>query len=180
MQQLDSTLLGEVNLIRYDKCSARVPDTTMQVFRHACDAHVNPVLALYNHDKERLRCKAVRAFNRIMDIADEDQDGALNDDELNQFHEFCFGRPLADELNDLKQVSCHIPLPFHGTALEFSHMYCHILLFVTECRSIPVLPPPSRFAVGFWRVDGNCTCSLLQSYAPVVPACLAGTDGEVA
>lgn len=77
----------------------------MQVFQHACDACVNPVLALYNHVRERLRCKAVRAFNRILDIADEDQDGALNDDELNHFHEFCFGRSLPiDELNGLKQV----------------------------------------------------------------------------
>jgi mitochondrial Rho GTPase 1 len=82
----------------------------MQVFQHACDACVNPVLVLYNHVRERLRCKAVRAFNRIMDIVDEDQDGALNDDELNRFNLFCFGRAIrADELKSIKQVRCRWP-----------------------------------------------------------------------
>ena len=92
----------------------------MQVFQHACDAYVNPVLALYNHVRERLRCKAVRAFNRIMEIADEDQDGALNDNELNQFNEFCFGRPLADELNDLKQVRPTVCFRV------LQHLCCHL------------------------------------------------------
>lgn len=142
MQQLDTTLNGAVNLIRYDKCSARHSDTTMQVFQHACDACVNPVLALYNHVKERLRCKAIRAFNRIMDIADEDQDGALNDDELNQFHEFCFGRPLADELNSIKQVSFCL--------LRFTGMHDQYYFFRSGCASVLQARSIARCWFGLW------------------------------
>jgi hypothetical protein len=92
---------------------------------------VNPVLALYNHVKEQLRCKAVRAFNRIMDIIDEDQDGALNDLELNRFHEFAFGRPpREEELKNLKQVPQ--PSTDGGNLCPFSH--CELLMADVPCR----------------------------------------------
>lgn len=81
------------------------PDSTAEVFQHACDACINPVLPLYHHVRGRLRSKAIRAFNRIFDIVDEDKDGALSDKELGRFHIFAFGRPpRVDELNGLKQV----------------------------------------------------------------------------
>lgn len=104
-QLVDDVLATNISVVRADSCSASQPDTVMRAFERACDASLHPIGPLYNHVQKRLRCRAIRAFSRIFDLADRDGDGALSDSELKRFHLFAFGRPLDDqELHSTLQV----------------------------------------------------------------------------
>jgi mitochondrial Rho GTPase 1 len=105
VQAVDDVLSSTINVVRADSCSAVHCATATRMFEHACDASLHPIGPLYNHVQKRLRCRAIRAFSRIFDLADEDADGALSDAELKKFHLFAFGRVLDDqELHSTQQV----------------------------------------------------------------------------
>jgi mitochondrial Rho GTPase 1 len=93
-----------VNVLRIEECSAR-DDSAMAVLEFACDASLHPIMPIYNHVAKRMRCRAVRALNRIFDLCDEDKNGALSSDELRKFHLFAYGQVVTDdELRQTRQA----------------------------------------------------------------------------
>lgn len=93
-----------VNIQRVEECSAR-DETAEAVLEYACDVCLHPVMPIYNHVAKRMRCRAVRALNRIFDLCDEDRNEALSNEELRKFHRFAYGQVVSDdELRTTRQV----------------------------------------------------------------------------
>ncbi|XP_011032724.1 PREDICTED: mitochondrial Rho GTPase 1 isoform X3 [Populus euphratica] len=76
------------------ECSAvtlmQVPD----VFYYAQKAVLHPTAPLFDQDTQALQPRCIRALRRIFILCDSDMDGALNDEELNDFQVKCFDAPL--------------------------------------------------------------------------------------
>jgi Ras family protein T1 len=65
----------------------------------------HPIAPLYDSKEAALKHAAVAALRRIFYLCDKDQDGYLNDDEIQDFQVRCFDRPLGqDELQDIKRT----------------------------------------------------------------------------
>ena len=87
------------------ECSAKNVMNIAEVFYYAQKAVLHPTFPLYDVDKHALKPDAALALRRIFRICDRDKDGVLNDTELNEFQQECFGVPLKDdELQGVKQV----------------------------------------------------------------------------
>ena len=87
------------SILRIEECSATDDngDSAALVLELACDAVLHPVMPLYNHVEQRLRSRAIRAFNRIFNICDEAGRGALSKEQLTKFHLFTYGEVLSDD-----------------------------------------------------------------------------------
>ncbi|PRW57931.1 mitochondrial Rho GTPase 1-like isoform A [Chlorella sorokiniana] len=87
------------------ECSAKKLQFVGEVFYYALKAVVHPMAPLYEPERQALRPLCAKALKRIFLLCDKDQDGILNDAELNAFQVLCFNAPLqADELVGVKQV----------------------------------------------------------------------------
>jgi mitochondrial Rho GTPase 1 len=96
-----------LNVQRIEECTAH-NESAQNVLAFACDASLHPIMPIYNHVARRMRCRAIRALNRIFDLCDEDRNGALNSDELRKFHLFAYGQSVTDaELKQTRQVRCN-------------------------------------------------------------------------
>ncbi|KAL3172404.1 hypothetical protein MRX96_043320 [Rhipicephalus microplus] len=87
------------------ECSAKTFKNISELFYYAQKAVLHPTGPLYVPQERDLteRCKA--ALTRIFHICDIDNDGVLNDRELNVFQRKCFNTPLeAKALHDLKAI----------------------------------------------------------------------------
>ncbi|KAK6164679.1 hypothetical protein DH2020_001543 [Rehmannia glutinosa] len=68
-------------------------------------AVLHPTAPLFDQETQALRPRCIRALKRIFILCDHDMDGALNDEELNEFQVKCFNAPLRpDELVGVKRV----------------------------------------------------------------------------
>ncbi|PIK57707.1 putative mitochondrial Rho GTPase 1-A isoform X1 [Apostichopus japonicus] len=87
------------------ECSARNLKNISEVFYYAQKAVLHPTGPLYSAEDKELKPECKRALSRIFTICDLDNDGSLNDYELNLFQRRCFNAPLQTQaLDDVKAV----------------------------------------------------------------------------
>ncbi|KAL6505126.1 hypothetical protein OROGR_024943 [Orobanche gracilis] len=82
-----------------------------EVFYLAQKAVLHPTTPLFDQETHALKPRCMRALKRIFMLFDHDMDGALNDEELNEFQVKCFDAPLQHaEIVSVKSV-VHEKLP---------------------------------------------------------------------
>ncbi|XP_034949325.1 mitochondrial Rho GTPase isoform X1 [Chelonus insularis] len=87
------------------ECSAKTLQNISEMFYYAQKAVLHPTTPLYNYDTQELTEECKAALQRIFKICDFDNDGLLNDMELNAFQQSCFNTPLQPQvLEDVKAV----------------------------------------------------------------------------
>ncbi|XP_076053161.1 mitochondrial Rho GTPase isoform X2 [Oratosquilla oratoria] len=87
------------------ECSARTLKNISEMFYYAQKAVLHPTAPLYILEQRDLTEKCKKALIRIFKICDTDNDGLLNDQELNAFQRRCFNAPLNPQaLEELKTV----------------------------------------------------------------------------
>ncbi|XP_046490339.1 mitochondrial Rho GTPase isoform X1 [Neodiprion pinetum] len=87
------------------ECSAKTLQNISEMFYYAQKAVLHPTTPLYNYDTQELTDECKTALRRIFKICDLDNDGLLNDVELNTFQQWCFNTPLQPQvLVDVKAV----------------------------------------------------------------------------
>ncbi|XP_032672993.1 mitochondrial Rho GTPase isoform X2 [Odontomachus brunneus] len=87
------------------ECSAKTLQNVSETFYYAQKAVLHPTTPLYNYDTQELTEECKAALQRIFKICDLDNDGLLNDMELNAFQQWCFNTPLQPQvLEDVKAV----------------------------------------------------------------------------
>ncbi|RPA84164.1 mitochondrial Rho GTPase [Ascobolus immersus RN42] len=76
-----------------------------EVFYLCQRAVTHPIAPLYDSKEQTLKPAAIAALQRIFFLCDKDQDGLLNDEEMNNLQRRCFNRTLSDtELEEIKLV----------------------------------------------------------------------------
>ncbi|KAJ3239371.1 ERMES complex Ca(2+)-binding regulatory GTPase gem1 [Chytriomyces hyalinus] len=87
------------------ECSAKQPLNISEVFYFAQKAVLHPTAPLYDSREHTLKVACIDALRRIFRLCDLDKNGALDDEEINEFQSKCFGTPLQrQELESVKQV----------------------------------------------------------------------------
>uniref|UniRef100_A0A3B3YX43 Mitochondrial Rho GTPase n=1 Tax=Poecilia mexicana TaxID=48701 RepID=A0A3B3YX43_9TELE len=87
------------------ECSAKNLKNISELFYYAQKAVLHPTGPLYCPEEKELKPSCIKALTRIFKISDLDNDGVLNDNELNFFQRTCFNTPLAPQaLEDVKNV----------------------------------------------------------------------------
>uniref|UniRef100_A0A669F8P0 Mitochondrial Rho GTPase n=1 Tax=Oreochromis niloticus TaxID=8128 RepID=A0A669F8P0_ORENI len=87
------------------ECSAKNLKNISELFYYAQKAVLHPTGPLYCPEEKELKPSCIKALTRIFKISDLDNDGILNDSELNFFQRTCFNTPLAPQaLEDVKNV----------------------------------------------------------------------------
>nr|XP_033817120.1 mitochondrial Rho GTPase 1 isoform X2 [Geotrypetes seraphini] len=87
------------------ECSAKNLKNISELFYYAQKAVLHPTGPLYCPEEKEMKAACVKALTRIFKISDQDNDGILNDAELNFFQRTCFHTPLAPQaLEDVKNV----------------------------------------------------------------------------
>uniref|UniRef100_A0A4W5KRC4 Mitochondrial Rho GTPase n=1 Tax=Hucho hucho TaxID=62062 RepID=A0A4W5KRC4_9TELE len=86
-------------------CSAKNLKNISELFYYAQKAVLHPTGPLYCPEEKRMKPTCIKALTRIFKVSDLDNDGILNDNELNFFQRTCFNAPLASQaLEDVKNV----------------------------------------------------------------------------
>ncbi|XP_061839719.1 mitochondrial Rho GTPase 1b isoform X6 [Nerophis lumbriciformis] len=87
------------------ECSAKNLKNISELFYYAQKAVLHPTSPLYCPEKKDMKPNCVKALTRIFKVSDLDNDGILNDNELNLFQRTCFNMPLEPQaLEDVKNV----------------------------------------------------------------------------
>ncbi|XP_078510500.1 mitochondrial Rho GTPase 1 isoform X2 [Lissotriton helveticus] len=87
------------------ECSAKNLKNISELFYYAQKAVLHPTGPLYCPEEKEMKPACVKALTRIFKVSDQDNDGILNDAELNFFQRTCFHTPLAPQaLEDVKNV----------------------------------------------------------------------------
>uniref|UniRef100_A0A3P8UZJ1 Mitochondrial Rho GTPase n=1 Tax=Cynoglossus semilaevis TaxID=244447 RepID=A0A3P8UZJ1_CYNSE len=87
------------------ECSAKNLKNISELFYYAQKAVLHPTGPLYCPEKKDIKPLCVKALTRIFKVSDLDNDGILNDNELNLFQRICFNTPLEPQaLEDVKNV----------------------------------------------------------------------------
>ncbi|CAI9107842.1 OLC1v1007313C3 [Oldenlandia corymbosa var. corymbosa] len=87
------------------ECSAANLVQVPEVFYYAQKSVIHPLAPLFDQEIHMLKPRCVRALKRIFVLCDHDMDGALNDEELNEFQVKCFSTPLQPgEIVGVKKV----------------------------------------------------------------------------
>uniref|UniRef100_A0A4W4EK07 Mitochondrial Rho GTPase n=1 Tax=Electrophorus electricus TaxID=8005 RepID=A0A4W4EK07_ELEEL len=87
------------------ECSAKNLKNISELFYYAQKAVLHPTGPLYCPEEKEMKPSCIKALTRIFKISDLDNDGILNDNELNFFQRTCFNMPLAPQaLEDVKNV----------------------------------------------------------------------------
>nr|XP_046160338.1 mitochondrial Rho GTPase 1-A isoform X1 [Oncorhynchus gorbuscha] len=85
------------------ECSAKNLKNISELFYYAQKAVLHPTGPLYCPEEMKPSC--IKSLTRIFKVSDLDNDGILNDKELNFFQRTCFNMPLAPQaLEDVKNV----------------------------------------------------------------------------
>lgn len=91
-----------------DSCirtSAREHRNVNEVFFLCQKAVTHPIAPIFDSKEGVLKPAAIAALRRIFYLCDKDQDGLLNDQEMNNFQAKCFEKPLSpDDLANIKQT----------------------------------------------------------------------------
>ncbi|KAG5832905.1 hypothetical protein ANANG_G00296160 [Anguilla anguilla] len=87
------------------ECSAKNLKNISELFYYAQKAVLHPTGPLYCPEEKEMKPPCIKALTRIFKVSDLDNDGILNDLELNFFQRTCFNIPLAPQaLEDVKNV----------------------------------------------------------------------------
>ncbi|RVE76317.1 hypothetical protein OJAV_G00008390 [Oryzias javanicus] len=87
------------------ECSAKNLKNISELFYYAQKAVLHPTGPLYCPEKKDMKPLCMKALARIFKVSDLDNDGILNDNELNFFQRTCFNTPLEHQaLEDVKNV----------------------------------------------------------------------------
>jgi len=87
------------------ECSSKKLQFVGEVFYYALKSVVYPIAPLYNPETQKLKPLCARALKRIFILCDQDGDGVLSDEEINEFQMKCFNAPLQpEELAGVKDV----------------------------------------------------------------------------
>ncbi|KAL1132070.1 hypothetical protein AAG570_010028 [Ranatra chinensis] len=87
------------------ECSAKSLKNISEMFYYAQKAVLHPTGPVYITEKQDLTEECKKALTRIFRVCDTDNDGLLNDSELNAFQKRCFDMPLRPEaMEDVKAV----------------------------------------------------------------------------
>ncbi|XP_061085981.1 mitochondrial Rho GTPase 1b isoform X1 [Conger conger] len=87
------------------ECSAKNLKNISELFYYAQKAVLHPTGPLYCPEEKEMKPPCVKSLTRIFKVSDLDNDGILNDNELNFFQRTCFNTPLAPQaLEDVKNV----------------------------------------------------------------------------
>lgn len=87
------------------ECSAYDLKNISELFYYAQKAVLHPTAPLYSHEEQQLTPKCQNGLIRIFKICDMDNDGVLNDVELNEFQKRCFKNSLpAHGLQEVKAI----------------------------------------------------------------------------
>ncbi|XP_067013378.1 mitochondrial Rho GTPase isoform X2 [Anabrus simplex] len=87
------------------ECSAKTLKNISEMFYYAQKAVLHPTTPLYVIEQRELTEACQKALVRIFKVCDADNDGLLNDLELNAFQRRCFNAPLQPQvLEDVKAV----------------------------------------------------------------------------
>ncbi|KAM1169378.1 hypothetical protein ACFX13_031881 [Malus domestica] len=98
MEQVMSPIMHQFREIQTCiECSASAPVQVPEVFYYASKAVLHPTAPLFDQETQGLQPRCIRALKRIFTLCDRDMDGALNDEELNDFQVKCFNAPLQPE-----------------------------------------------------------------------------------
>ncbi|XP_069604844.1 mitochondrial Rho GTPase 1 isoform X1 [Ranitomeya imitator] len=112
------------------ECSAKNLKNISELFYYAQKAVLHPTGPLYCPEDKELKPACVKALTRIFKISDLDNDGILNDSELNFFQRTCFHIPLASQaLEDVKNVvrkNVHDGVSGNGLTLK-GFLFLHTL-----------------------------------------------------
>jgi Ras family protein T1 len=91
-----------------DSCirtSAREHHNINEVFFLCQKAVTHPVAPMYDSKENALKPTAVEALKRVFYLSDKDQDGVLNDKEIQAFQRKCFDKDLSEEdLSSIKRT----------------------------------------------------------------------------
>uniref|UniRef100_A0A671PPK2 Mitochondrial Rho GTPase n=1 Tax=Sinocyclocheilus anshuiensis TaxID=1608454 RepID=A0A671PPK2_9TELE len=97
-------IIAQINTIE-SSCSAKNLKNISELFYYAQKAVLHPTGPLYSPEDKEMKPSCIKALTRIFKISDLDNDGILNDNELNFFQRTCFNIPLAPQaLEDVKNV----------------------------------------------------------------------------
>ncbi|KAL3636033.1 hypothetical protein CASFOL_020580 [Castilleja foliolosa] len=91
---LDQMLLQFLEIETGINCSALYHKGISEVFNDAQKAVLHPSAPLYDKECDVLKPRYLRALKRIFILCDHDRDGALSDEEFNQFQSKCFNAHL--------------------------------------------------------------------------------------
>ncbi|KAI5778169.1 EF hand associated-domain-containing protein [Geopyxis carbonaria] len=87
------------------RASAKELRNINELFYLCQRAVTHPVAPLFDAKEQNLKPAAVAALRRIFFLCDRDQDGVMNDFEMQEFQKKCFNKPLApDDLNEIKRT----------------------------------------------------------------------------
>lgn len=93
------------------ECSALQNSEVAEVFYYAQRSVLSPVVPLFDRETNIMSPRCVRALKRIFILCDQDKDGALNAEELNQFQVKCFNTPLQRSELDFITMTVKQQLP---------------------------------------------------------------------
>ncbi|RAL62648.1 hypothetical protein DID88_004493 [Monilinia fructigena] len=124
-----------------DSCirtSAREHHNVNEVFFLCQKAVTHPIAPLFDSKEGILKPACVAALNRIFYLNDKDQDGYLNDREMQDFQAKCFEKPLApNDLEKYQDIDC----------LSLKDSFLHPKLDIPEFASAELSPAGYRFFV---------------------------------
>ncbi|CAN8098458.1 unnamed protein product [Discula destructiva] len=119
-QIVDDEILPVMHEFReIDSCirtSAREHRNVNEVFFLCQKAVTHPIAPLFDYKEGNLKPLCISALKRIFYLSDKDQDGYLNDKEVNDFQAKAFERPLSQE--DLDNIKMTVSRSSPGTTME--------------------------------------------------------------
>lgn len=118
------------------ECSAKNVMNVTEVFYFALKAVLHPTSPLYDPKEQQLKPLCIKALDRIFKLCDTNNDGFLDDIELNTFQMNCFDNPLqSKELECVKEIISEAdPKGISPYGLTLSGFLTLHLLFVQRGR----------------------------------------------
>ncbi|RAL54860.1 unnamed protein product [Cuscuta campestris] len=118
------------------ECSAANLVQVIDAFYYAQKAVLHPTTPIFDHESQSLKPRCVRALKRIFSLFDLDEDGALNDEELNDFQVKCFNAPLqpAEIVGVKRVVKEKIPAGVNDIGLTLTGFLFLHALFIEKGR----------------------------------------------
>ncbi|KAJ2905620.1 Mitochondrial Rho GTPase 1 [Zalerion maritima] len=122
-----------------DSCirtSAKEQFNINEVFFMCQKAVTHPIAPLYDYKEGVLKPACVDALTRIFYLTDKDQDGVLNDTEIEEFQAKCFSRALTkDELISIKQnIKKSLPVANIDKGIDLPGFLCLNKIYAEKGR----------------------------------------------
>jgi len=154
------------------ECSAYELKNISELFYYAQKAVLHPTAPLFSHDDQQLTQKCQNGLIRIFKICDADNDGILNDVELNEFQKRCFQNSLPShglqEVKNIIQRNMEDGVNDEGVTLP-GFLFLHSL-FIQKGRQETTWTALRRFGY-------NHNLELREDY--LVPSLQKGSDCSV-